>query len=666
MSKELILQELKKRGAVPKTQNNEIINELQKRGIDTSKSLIKPIEELPDVPTDIPAILDETQIPEKNKRTKAVEDYLSSPAFGRLALEITGGVVGAIAAPAIAPAVLVGRAAAFLRPALQKTFTSMAGAGFGEATGAGISQTFDPRFDSKDDFEKIASDVSKDLLRAFATGATGEGAGILVNKSIAKVIGKNKKLIDGAEEAIETIENQRQKIFTGGENIYGKKLIDAAKTGQLTPGLLQEGQTIDLLENIAELSLIGGGSIRYAREGAESIAQSGIDDFVKNFKMVSDNNELGVLFQKTLTDDLNAFRSVSNVKYKAVDKALANTNPQAVSILDLKKFANDELKKIGLKTQNKEIINFLNDINRNPNNLSFQSANKIRSDLLEISREFTTEGLGKKKQRLAVEMSDKITKAMDNAIIPIETQQLYKNANKFYREGAEIFNTDLFTKIINNDPELVYKSIVAAGDRSTLIKKTFDIIDKRIKDKTTKLNLKNSIRGQFLEDAISKSQKTTGQYGPELDANKLNNFISKKRLTANAMFEPEQIKNLEKFVNALAFSQGRLKKKGGLPGAIFIQMKQSGAVMTLAGAGTAGALGNIPLATSIILGPEVLAKAFTNPKIIKSLTTGIKYNQNPSIVGRSFRQVIAVMTKEGIISEDQKDVIEKEIKEAGY
>lgn len=666
MSKELILQELKKRGAIPKTQNNEIINELQKRGIDTSKSLIKPLEEFPDVPTDIPAILDETQIPEKNKRTKAVEDYLSSPAFGRLALEITGGVVGAIAAPAIAPAVLVGRAAAFLRPALQKTFTSMAGAGFGEATGAGISQTFDPRFDSKDDFEKIASDVSKDLLRAFATGATGEGAGILINKSIAKVIGKNKKLIDGAEEAIQTIENQRQKIFTGGENIYGKKLIDAAKTGQLTPGLLQEGQTIDLLENIAELSLIGGGSIRYAREGAESIAQSGIDDFVKNFKMVSDNNELGVLFQKTLTDDLNAFRSVSNVKYKAVDKALAKTNPQAVSILDLKKFANDELNKIGLKTQNKEIANFLNDINRNPNNLSFQSANQIRSDLLEISREFTTEGLGKKKQRLAVEMADKITKAMDNAVIPIETQQLYKNANKFYREGAEIFNTDLFTKIINNDPELVYKSIVAAGDRPTLIKKTFDIIDKRIKDKTTKLNLKNSIRGQFLEDAISKSQKTTGQYGPELDANKLNNFIAKKRLTANAMFEPEQIKNLEKFVNALAFSQGRLKKKGGLPGAIFIQMKQSGAVMTLAGAGTAGALGNIPLATSIILGPEVLAKAFTNPKIIKSLTTGIKYNQNPSIAGRSFRQVIAVMTKEGLISEDQKDVIEKEIKEAGY
>ena len=38
--------------------------------------------------------------------------------------------------------------------------------------------------------------------------------------------------------------------------------MEAAKTGKLTPALLQEGQTIDILENVADLSLIGGGSIR--------------------------------------------------------------------------------------------------------------------------------------------------------------------------------------------------------------------------------------------------------------------------------------------------------------------------------------------------------------------------------------------------------------------
>ena len=47
--------------------------------------------------------------------------------------------------------------------------------------------------------------------------------------------------------------------------------------------------------------IIGGGKIRYAKEGANTIAQSGIDDFVKQYRLIAGDGELGVLFQKTLT-----------------------------------------------------------------------------------------------------------------------------------------------------------------------------------------------------------------------------------------------------------------------------------------------------------------------------------------------------------------------------
>ena len=673
MSKEQILKELKNRGVNPEMSNssnfkkNKILDELKKRGVDPSQKLNQPTL----ASSNFGRISDYGELPETNARTEAIQDYLKSPAFRRLALEVAGGVAGAAFAPAIAPAVLIGRAAAFVRPALQKAFTSMSGAGFGEAAGAGISQTFDPRFDSKDNFEKIASDISKDMLRAFATGATGEGAGIILNKSIARVIGKNKKLIEGAEEAIDTLEQQRKKIIaTGGdEKIYKKKYQDAARTGQITPGLLQEGQLIDLLENVSELSLVGSGSIRTAREGAESIAASGVDDFVKNFKIASDNNELGVLFQKVLTDDLNAFRATSIVKYKAVDNALSSknfANNFQVDLTDLKLFAADELKNLGLKKQSQKLRGFLQDILSEPNYVTFQRGNVLRGDFLDVSREFSTESLAKKKARLAAIASKQMTEAMDNAAVPDSVKELLKDANKFYREGAEVFNNKLFTKIIENDPELVYKSIVAAGDRPTLVKRTFDIIDKRVKDVKTKNKLKNSIRGQFLEDAISSSQKSIGQYGLELDASKLNNFIQKNMMTTNAMFSKSQIKDLQKMVNALAFTQGRLKKRGGLPGAIFIQMKQSGAIMTLAGAGTGAAVGGLPVAASIILAPEVLAKAFTNPKIVRLLTTGFKYNQKQNAAGRTFRQIIAQMSKEGLITEDEKNRINEDIKEGGY
>ena len=40
-------------------------------------------------------IVDDTEIPEGNARTEAIENYLASPQFRRLALEILGGVAGA-------------------------------------------------------------------------------------------------------------------------------------------------------------------------------------------------------------------------------------------------------------------------------------------------------------------------------------------------------------------------------------------------------------------------------------------------------------------------------------------------------------------------------------------------------------------------------------------
>ena len=109
------------------------------------------------------SIIDDIEIPEMNTRSQAVSDYLKSPEFARLALEVTGGVAGAMFPP-----LMIARAATLVRPALQQAVTRMAGAGFGQASGAGVSQTFDPTFDSNDDFTEIASDISMPFLLANA------------------------------------------------------------------------------------------------------------------------------------------------------------------------------------------------------------------------------------------------------------------------------------------------------------------------------------------------------------------------------------------------------------------------------------------------------------------------------------------------------------------
>ena len=82
--------------------------------------------------------------------------------------------------------------------------------------------------------------------------------------------------------------------------------------------------------------------------------------------------------------------------------------------------------------------------------------------------------------------------------------------------------------------------------------------------------------------------------------------------------------------------------------------------------GGGGAVGGVPAAATILLAPGILGKMFTSPKIVKLLTTGFKFNENQTLAGRTFRQIIAQMSKEGLIDEDEKDEVLKNIKQGGY
>ena len=666
MDEEQILLELQKRNVDVNflmSSSDNILQELKARGLEETQdgNFLPTVDQQRKDQGAYGRIVDDMEIPEANSRSQAVEDYLTSPEFGRLALEISGAVAGAAFPP-----LAVARAAMLVRPALRLAATKMGGAAVGGAGGAAVSQTFDPTFNPEDNFGEVMASISKDMLKSGAIAATGEGAGLLIGKGITKVLGKNKKLLDGAEDAVKTIEEQKTKILANPKS-YSQEVKDAVKVGQLTPALLQKGQTIDILENVSESSLFGGGALRYAKEGANTVAQSGLDDFLKLYKVKAGDAALGQLFQKTLTKDLQAFKSIANTKYKAVDDALSTNNFAnnfQVDLTNLKTFAAEELKNLGLKGQSSNLKSFLTDILNEPNYTTFKRANILRGDFLEQSRAFTTETLGKKKGRLSAIASQEITDAMDNSVVPNSVKSLLKDANKHYREGAEVFNDTLFKKIIDNDPDLVYKSIIAAGDRPTLVKKTFEILNKRIKDVGERNILKNKIRGEFLDDLMSKSQRSNDQFGVELDAEKLFKNFAKKEDTFKAIFSNTEINNFKKFQNALKFAQGRKSKTGGLPGGMMIQMKQSGALIQLASAASAYGTGMTGVSAGILIAPAIIAKAFTSPKIIKALTLGIKYQDNPSLSRRYFLQSMTYMAKDGLISEDDLENIKNDVEDS--
>ena len=143
----------------------------------------------------LPGIIDDIDIAEGNERTEAIENYLKSKEFARLATEVGFAIGGAMTGGTLTAARLV------LRPALQTLYRSL-GAGVGQATGAGIaSTTFDPK-----------EELAKDVLRAFAQGATFEAVGAAVPALISKIKLRGIKTTKDADEAEKIIQTQKEKF----------------------------------------------------------------------------------------------------------------------------------------------------------------------------------------------------------------------------------------------------------------------------------------------------------------------------------------------------------------------------------------------------------------------------------------------------------------------
>ena len=96
---------------------------------------------------------------------------------------------------------------------------------------------------------------------------------------------------------------------------------------------------------------------------------------------------------------------------------------------------------------------------------------------------------------------------------------------------------------------------------------------------------------------------------------------------------------------------------------MMIQMKQSGALIQIASAASAYGTGMTGVGIGILVAPAIVARAFTNPKIIKALTLGIRYQDKPGLSRRYFLQAMTNMAADGLISEDELKNIKKNIED---
>lgn len=575
----------------------------------------------------LPGIVDDIDIAEGNERTEAIENYLKSKEFARLATEVGFAVGGAMTGGTLAAARLV------LRPALQTLYRSL-GAGVGQATGAGIaSTTFDPK-----------DELSKDVLRAFAQGATFEAVGAAVPALISKIKVRGIKTSKDADEAEQIIKSQKEEL--GKVSKLDDELATALKEGQLTPGLQTENRLIDIAENVTEKSLFGGGKLIRARKGAETLTNKFLDDYIANYGDIT-RSDYGELLQRAITGNVDEWKIAAKGAYQALDDKLRVVSGGArVDITDIKKSAQkllDEAKPTA-KLQ-PDALKIPKTILEQNDFVPFSTANAIRSQFLGVTRS-TNELISGQSQRYAATLAKEITETLNDvgkSNLSPSVREAYTKAQKIWKDGSEVFNTKLINKLIREDPEQVFKTLIKP-ERPSTVQKVFKAINKT-KDPVVKKDLKDSLKGAFLFDLKSESIKRYDTLNGDFLLKNLNKYGDS---VLNELFTPAELSNVRGLLKALKVAQQKTTGEG-VPGGVFIQLIQGGAVL---GLGT-GAL-TVPSAT-ILLAPKVISTLFTNPKFIKLLKTGFGLKPGDPKYYRWSTRFINAMVIEGLIDKDEAD-----------
>ena len=683
------------------------------------------------------------------------ESFMSSPAFGRLLTEAGLAIAGSIATGGLALPGLALRAGMLARPFLTQLAKSSIGAGVGGGTGAAVAQTFDPK-----------EDVIREILRATTEGALAEAVGAPIVIKGAQVAGKflgssNPKafndLLDGARDAEFALQSKGVQILKGikpddfaklkpeeqkkilkeitskgfvadeqtvtqfataaGLKTTAKGIKGLEKTAVeiaqgLTPGVKSSNRTLEIIENIAQKSIVGGGAIttRYqaAKEVGDIIARDVLQEFQQGAKV--GEAEIGTFFLESLGKAQGAFRKTSNKLYENVNDILIEKGALDTQVIPVNTLRNtiDDIKKFYTESAAPEslgrrIASIENNITTRGGKYSFSQLDKLRKGLQDDFATLTDRTSRKYNGQLIATVDDILTDPKLNQLIPKEAVDALNLANRFVREGNDVFTrgiTNTLLKkagedglVLSKDAKAVQQVFkqVAGQDNIMTAKSMFreidaltgkavakdgalDAIPKLVDPNTGKPlltvaqgdMLKQSVKGHYLANALSESVSGSEQFGKFYNADKFTKALDKRPELRKFLFQGDEAKKLTDLENTLAFAQGDLSRLPGLPGGIFIQLKQAGAagqLLQLGQAGTiglAGYLGGIVPAAGILLAPAVASKIMLNPKfsnlIFKESAKLVAKGENtPSKMAVLYRQIIGRMFTDGLISESDRD-----------
>ena len=639
----------------------KLINEI--RGLQKTKAKFS----LEDVETEIRKrkgspynkIADYDELPDDNDN--AISEYLASPKFRRLFLEVAGGVAGAYTGGAFFAA------QAALRPALALLYRSL-GAGIGEGAAAGAAQIFDPR-----------DDLSKEVIRGFLTGASAESIGAAIPKLIGKIGFKGVKYEPEAEKAERILKDIKIKNKEN-RGTTTRDIDDDNIEGLITPGIGSENRLVDILENITEKSFVAGGRIISSRKKAERLLTAELTDFVDEFSDKATRVNAGDLALHAVQNSLNYFRATAKSKYAKVDqlarvpvlddlgrtvvvkKGEVLTRPITVSLRstidEAKKLIEDTKAFRELEPDAQKILRTVARLDNDPN-VTFDVANGLRSRFLAIGRS-NKDLVGGQAERYAAKLVKDISKNLDETVDAIDAtaspglRAAYDSAQRFYRLGVTKYNNKILRNLAEKAPEEVYTTLIKPR-RPATVNALMNAI-KNTKDLKKRDELLNTMKGTLIGDIVGNSVRLR----KKVDANYILKEFQKygdEVLIDSGLFSAREVRQLENLLDALSIAQKKAVGEG-IPGAIFIQLGQAGALM-----GLLSGIFTVPSA-AIVFGPSVIGRLFTNPKTVEFIKKGFNLKPGSEAAYRNASQLIGAMISNEMIDRDEGEDYLEELRES--
>ena len=311
----------------------------------------------------------------------------------------------------------------------------------------------------------------------------------------------------------------------------------------LTPAIVSENRTIDMMENLAENAWFGGGKITTARKEAvvqaqqdigtklitkfansKEIAKEAIDDTVEGFLNAAGKNDYSFIIKNFITDGKAVQQTLINTGYKNIDKAVQaqskalikagklKSADQAVDITGLKKWAKAQQT---LELSDKATKQVLNDILKLGDEISFSKAQELTSISLYKTGAYSIGGTTSTpiSQKISGEAANIFDKQMQKAAEKLggDVDKLWRAANEIYSTSKSTFNSDFMTRLIKEGGEdKIFSSLIKAKNPHRI--KTFRnlILNQAVKDgvvpnKLAAEKLWRKVQSGFFNDVVGKA-----------------------------------------------------------------------------------------------------------------------------------------------------------------